>query len=144
MPSPTAKSGLGNSWTSMHCHDDHQWSLLQDAVELALRIGRSTAVAVANRPEDDPQMQRKLWLAIAKHLICTASDANAPVSALPAWQHLPWLVSGRQKLDHVHDQPPCLHARLQSNVMRCPKPVSASVAAASCGCHTSASAETTC
>ena len=55
---------------------------VQDAVELALQIDRAAAVAVANRPQDDPALQRKLWLAIARHLIHSASDAppGTPVS----------------------------------------------------------------
>ncbi|KAK9789373.1 hypothetical protein WJX73_010275 [Symbiochloris irregularis] len=53
-------------------------SMYEDAVEVALRIDRATAVAVANRPEDDAALQRKLWLAIARHLIHspTATSEN--------------------------------------------------------------------
>ena len=34
------------------------------------------AMAVANRPEDDEPLQRKLWLAIARHLVQTACDPD--------------------------------------------------------------------
>ena len=60
---------------------DRGLALLQDAVEVALRIDRDTAVAVASRPEDDVALQRKLWLAIARHIIHSAapSDDGSPV-----------------------------------------------------------------
>ncbi len=57
----------------------------QDAVALALTFDRSLATTVAARPEDDEALQRKLWLAIARHLIAAAAaapDADA-VPALP-------------------------------------------------------------
>lgn len=42
---------------------------------LALTFDRSLAMAVAARPEDDEALQRKLWLAIARHLITAAASA---------------------------------------------------------------------
>ncbi len=42
---------------------------------LALTFDRSLATAVAARPEDDEALQRKLWLAIARHLITAAAAA---------------------------------------------------------------------
>lgn len=47
---------------------------LQDAVALALTFDRAIASAVATRAEDDEALQRKLWLAIARHLIDVASE----------------------------------------------------------------------
>ena len=40
------------------------------------------AVAIANRPQEDERLQRKLWLAIACHLIQTAAEQpnGTPVS----------------------------------------------------------------
>jgi len=56
---------------------------LQDAVTLALTFDKAAATAVAaNASDDDQALQRKLWLAIARHLI-TATDNGAdndPVS----------------------------------------------------------------
>lgn len=48
--------------------------VLQDAVALALTFDRALASAVAARAEDDEALQRKLWLAIARHLIDAASE----------------------------------------------------------------------
>ena len=46
-----------------------QVGLFEDAVSLALGFDRALAVAVANTPEDDPALQRKLWLGIARQVI---------------------------------------------------------------------------
>ena len=65
---------------AVRCH-------LQDAVMLALSFDRSLATAVAARPEDDEALQRKLWLAIARHLISAAAaapDADAVCSTIAA------------------------------------------------------------
>ena len=44
--------------------------LWEDAVELALTsVDRELAVAVARRPAGDPALTRKLWLAIARHVV---------------------------------------------------------------------------
>ncbi len=66
----------------------------QDAVALALTFDRAVASAVAARAEDDEALQRKLWLAIARHLIGGASESSAdPARALRicpashAWPH---------------------------------------------------------
>ncbi|BDA49156.1 Vacuolar protein sorting-associated protein 18 homolog [Coccomyxa sp. Obi] len=48
--------------------------LHEDAVALALTFDRALASAVAARAEDDEALQRKLWLAIARHLIDAASE----------------------------------------------------------------------
>ena len=50
--------------------------VLQDAVALALSFDRALASAVAARAEDDEALQRKLWLAIARHLIDAASEKS--------------------------------------------------------------------
>jgi hypothetical protein len=42
---------------------------VQDAVALALTFDRTAAAAVAARVEGDDALKRKLWLAIAQHLI---------------------------------------------------------------------------
>ena len=61
------------------------------------------AVAIANRPQEDERLQRKLWLAIACHLIQTAAEQpnGTPVSlrknlciACPAGSH------GLPPMDH--------------------------------------------
>ena len=43
---------------------------------LALTFDRSVASSVAAKAEDDELLQRKLWLAIACHLIHAASDTS--------------------------------------------------------------------
>ena len=53
---------------------------MQDAVALALTFDRKAASAVAARAEDDEALQRKLWLAIARHLIDAASDSSDPAA----------------------------------------------------------------
>ena len=47
---------------------------------LALQFDMELAVSLANRPQDDSGMQRKLWLAIARHLIqsATPDDPDVP------------------------------------------------------------------
>lgn len=44
-------------------------SLFEDAVSLALDVDLGLAKAVANTPEDDDGLRRKLWLSIAKHVV---------------------------------------------------------------------------
>ena len=46
---------------------------MQESVALALSFDMHQAVALANRPQEDEALQRKLWLAIACHLIQTAA-----------------------------------------------------------------------
>jgi hypothetical protein len=43
--------------------------LFEDAVSLALDVDLELAKAVANTPEDDDGLRRKLWLSIAKHVV---------------------------------------------------------------------------
>jgi hypothetical protein len=43
--------------------------LYEDAVPLALAVDLGLAKAVANSPEDDDALRRKLWLGIAKHVV---------------------------------------------------------------------------
>lgn len=43
--------------------------LYEDAVPLALAVELGLAKAVANSPEDDDALRRKLWLSIAKHVV---------------------------------------------------------------------------
>ncbi|WIA14238.1 hypothetical protein OEZ85_002776 [Tetradesmus obliquus] len=43
--------------------------LYEDAVPLALAVDLGLAKAVANSPEDDDALRRKLWLSIAKHVV---------------------------------------------------------------------------
>jgi hypothetical protein len=57
---------------------------MQDAVALALTFNRAAATAVAaNASDGDEALQRKLWLAIARHLITATSDGadTDPVSS---------------------------------------------------------------
>ena len=42
---------------------------------MALESGMQQAINLAHRPQEDESLQRKLWLAIAHHLIRTASTA---------------------------------------------------------------------
>ena len=42
---------------------------------MALESGMQQAIGLAHRPQEDEVLQRKLWLAIAHHLIRTASTA---------------------------------------------------------------------
>lgn len=55
---------------------------LQEAVALALEFDMQQATMLANRPQEDESLQRKLWLAIAWHLIRSASanPDHTPVS----------------------------------------------------------------
>ena len=47
----------------------------QDAVALALTFDKAAAIAVAaDTSEGDEALQRKLWLAIARHLISANGD----------------------------------------------------------------------
>ena len=53
---------------------------------LALTFDKAAATAVAaNASESDEALQRKLWLAIARHLIMATNGGaeNDPVSTLP-------------------------------------------------------------
>lgn len=43
--------------------------LYEDAVNLALAVDLELAKAVANSPEDDDSLRRKLWLSIAKYVV---------------------------------------------------------------------------
>lgn len=43
--------------------------LFQEAVDLALTVDIDLACLHANKPEDDPELRKKLWLRIAKHVI---------------------------------------------------------------------------
>jgi hypothetical protein len=61
--------------------------LFEDAVSLALDVDLDLAKAVANTPEDDDGLRRKLWLSIAKHVVQggTAADgAGGPGTAAAA------------------------------------------------------------
>lgn len=59
--------------------------LYEDAVTLALAVDLELAKAVANGPEDDHNMRRKLWLGIAKHVVqggdAAAAAADGPEQA---------------------------------------------------------------
>lgn len=53
--------------------------LYEDAVSLALVVDLELAKAVADGPEDDESLRRKLWLGIAKHVVQGGSgEAAAP------------------------------------------------------------------
>ena len=43
---------------------------------MALQLDRQQAIGLAHRPQEDDALQRKLWLAIALHLVQTASSAD--------------------------------------------------------------------
>jgi hypothetical protein len=49
--------------------------LYLQAVELALKHGNvELASVIADRPEEDPELRKKLWLAVAKEVIRRAKD----------------------------------------------------------------------
>ena len=81
---------------------------LQDAVTLALTFDKAAATAVAaNASDDDQALQRKLWLAIARHLI-TATDNGAdndPVSIpdLLASSPAPFVCANRAQPGSLYD-----------------------------------------
>jgi hypothetical protein len=50
--------------------------LFDDAVSLALDVDLDLAKAVANTPEDDDGLRRKLWLSIAKHVVQGGTAAD--------------------------------------------------------------------
>lgn len=54
--------------------------LFEDAVSLALDVDLALAKAVANTPEDDDGLRRKLWLSIAKHVV-QGGGGSASVAA---------------------------------------------------------------
>eukprot|EP00879_Flechtneria_rotunda_P019362 GHRR01020334.1.p1 GENE.GHRR01020334.1~~GHRR01020334.1.p1 ORF type:complete len:907 (+),score=281.55 GHRR01020334.1:278-2998(+) len=61
-----------------------QLGLFEDAVSLALDVDLGLAKAVANMPEDDDNLRRKLWLGIAKHVVQGGDDtADAVPQAGP-------------------------------------------------------------
>jgi len=55
--------------------------LFEDAVSLALSVDLELAKAVANTPEDDDNLRRKLWLNIAKHVVQGGTAAPAAAAA---------------------------------------------------------------
>ena len=59
-----------------------QVGLYEDAVALALTFDRELAIATARRPEADEALNRKLWLAIARHMVSTgASEGGSDAAA---------------------------------------------------------------
>lgn len=53
--------------------------MFEDAVALALTFDGELAASIARQPEGDDALSRKLWLAIAKHLIeQSAADGGPP------------------------------------------------------------------
>lgn len=59
-------------------------SLFEDAVSLALDVDLGLAKAVANTPEDDDSLRRKLWLSIAKHVVQGGGGAAAAAGGAAA------------------------------------------------------------
>ncbi len=60
---------------------------MQDAVSLALTFDRAAATAVAaNASDGNEALQRKLWLAIARHLI-TATSKGADTDPVSSQLH---------------------------------------------------------
>ena len=51
---------------------------------MALRLDRQQAIGLAHRPQEDEALQRKLWLAIAHHLIESASETSPHQPVSPA------------------------------------------------------------
>ncbi|GBP56180.1 Vacuolar protein sorting-associated protein 18 homolog [Eumeta japonica] len=56
-----------------------QW---EAAVELALEVEISLAKTIARIPDDDPELQKKLWLKIAEHVISNNQDLKQAVNFL--------------------------------------------------------------
>jgi len=48
--------------------------VVQEAVALALESDMEEAIRLVNRPQEDENLQRKLWLSIAHHLIDGAAE----------------------------------------------------------------------
>lgn len=61
---------------------------LQEAVSLALEIDMQLATSYAVRPQEDEALQRKLWLAIACHVIQRASLSAGEDGAVSLWRSL--------------------------------------------------------
>ena len=55
---------------------------VQDAVEEALGFDVELAMVMANRPQDEPSLQRKLWLSIAKYMIAQQPQQGAGSQAV--------------------------------------------------------------
>lgn len=74
---------------------------------LALTFDRALASAVAARAEDDEALQRKLWLAIARHLIDAASEKSDsdPVCSHHLGGHSPVLL--QQSVQACYDFQVC-------------------------------------
>lgn len=59
---------------------------MQEAIATALDLDITQAVGLAHRTQEDENIQRKLWLAIAHHLIKGANNSDQqPVSNLPLY-----------------------------------------------------------
>lgn len=52
--------------------------MYEDAVALALTFDGELAASIARQPSDDEALSRKLWLAIARHLIEEGGAEGAP------------------------------------------------------------------
>ena len=56
--------------------------LFHEAVELALEVDIELAKMAANRPEDDKDLRKKLWLKIAKRMLQTTEDVADTMQSL--------------------------------------------------------------
>lgn len=57
-------------------------SLFEEAVTLAIKVDLDLAKKVANVPEDDLEMKKKLWLKIAKHVVKEKNDIQQAMDFL--------------------------------------------------------------
>uniref|UniRef100_A0A8C4Q9Y5 Vacuolar protein sorting-associated protein 18 homolog n=2 Tax=Eptatretus burgeri TaxID=7764 RepID=A0A8C4Q9Y5_EPTBU len=64
----------------------HLYSILgqyEEAVDLALQVDVELAKHNADRPEEDDELRRKLWLKIASHAVETGQDVQQAMACLP-------------------------------------------------------------
>jgi hypothetical protein len=57
-------------------------SLFEEAVDLALRVDIGLAKETADKPADDDELRKKLWLRIARHVVEKERDIQTAMSFL--------------------------------------------------------------
>ena len=57
--------------------------MYEDAVALALTFDGELAASIAQQPSEDEALRRKLWLAIARHLIGQGAADGGPPEVRP-------------------------------------------------------------
>ena len=89
---PPSAATLGNPGSLLDCW---QVGMYEDAVMLALTFDGDLAASIARQPEGDEALSRKLWLAIARHLIQqgAAEDGTPKVGVMTVCATVPLLYS---------------------------------------------------